>query len=278
MKKITIFSKIAVLFLFLTSLNACKKSETVAAAATGCKISKVDYGDGTADNFIYNNADQVAEYYYEYKDATGKTARTPSSVYTYDANGSVTIAKYGNGSGQEKYTYASGALSTIEIFDGKNASVYKITVTTDANKRVIGMKDAYNYSSKITRDAQGNFLKNESYDDKNNLITKVEASTYDGKKSWRSAFTGWSVDLTQSYNDYISYGAYFNEPSGNASDYKYYSALDDNGKYTGKLVLTNSITPTWQYNSQGFPSKGVFKDIVDASNNSTRTYSYSNCQ
>lgn len=140
------------------------------------------------------------------------------------------------------------------------------------------MKDSKNYSSKITRDAQGNFLKNESYDDKNNLIIKVESSIYDGKKNRKSAFIGWPIDITQFYDDYISYGAYFNEPSGNALDYKYYSALDDKGNYTGKLVPTNSVTATFQYNSQGFPTKGIFKDIVDTTNNYTGTYSYSDCQ
>lgn len=281
MKKMRILSKITVLFLFLTSLNACKKEEagaTTTPASTGCKISKVDYGDGTIESFTFSSVGQVSEYYMEYKDTNGKTVRSPVTVYTYDANGSVINAKYGDGSGQEKYTYTNGALNTIEIFDSKNASLYKITVTTDANKKVIGMKDSNNYSSKTTRDSQGNHLKTETYDDKNNLFLKVEVSTYDGKKNWRNAITGWPFDLTQSYDLYTAYGALFNEPAGNALDYKYYSALDDNGKYTGKLVPTNSVTITWQYNSQGFPSKAVVKDIVDATNNGTRTYTYSDCQ
>lgn len=273
-----ISSKIIVLFLGLTILNACKKDESAAVIATACKISKIDYGDSTNANYTFSSAGQVSEYYEEYKDTNGKIARSPTTVYTYDANGLVINAKYGGGSGQEKYTYTNGALNTIEIFDDKNLSLYKITVTTDASKRVIGMKDSNNYSSKTIRDSRGNHLKTETFDDKNNLVSKLEVSTYDGKKNWRNAITGWPFDLSLSYNTYIVYGAFFNESAGNALDYKYYSALDDDGKYTGKLVPTNSITATWQYNSQGFPSKGVFKDIVDATNSGTRTYAYSDCQ
>lgn len=198
MKTINNFSKGIIILLIMANINACKKDDSVTTptVAKTCKVSKVDYGDGTADYFVFNSAGQVSEYYYDYIDATGKTVRTPSTVYTYDGNGLVIIAKYGSGSGQEKYTYTNGALSNIEIFDDKNASIYKITVITDVNKRVIGMKDSNNYSSKITRDAQGNFLKNESYDDKNNLIVRVEDSIYDGKKNWRSALTGWPIDIT----------------------------------------------------------------------------------
>jgi hypothetical protein len=94
-------------------------------------------------------------------------------------------------------------LTTIEVFDNKNVSIYKITATTDANKRIIGMKDSNNYSNKITRDALGNFNKLEAFDNQNNLVVREEISSYDGKKNWRSAFTDWPLDVSMSYNYYF---------------------------------------------------------------------------
>jgi hypothetical protein len=76
----------------------------------------------------------------------------------------------------------------------------------------------------------------------------------------------------------LFYGGYFNESSGGSDDDKLYSALDDNGNYTGKLVLTNNFTFSKQFNSKGFPTQSILKDAVNSANNATRTYTYSDCQ
>lgn len=169
-------------------------------------------------------------------------------------------------------------MSGIEIFDDKNKSVYKITVTTDANKRIIGMKDSDNINTKITRDGQGNFIKSEIFDNKNNLILREEISSYDGKKSSRSSLKGWYLDFTLPNQSYIYYGGYFNEPSGGSNDDKLYSVFDKDGNNTGKLILTSNYTFSRQYNSKGFPILVIVKDALDAANNATYTYSYSDCQ
>jgi hypothetical protein len=170
-------------------------------------------------------------------------------------------------------------LNTIEVFDNKNVSIYKITVTTDANKRIIGMKDTDNNSAKITRDALGNFTKSEVTDAKNNLVLREEISSYDGKKNWRSTLSGWPLDVTLTYDSYIFYGGYFNEPSGGSDDDKLYSGgYAPNGTYSGKLTLVGSATFTKQFNSKGYPTQAVIKDAVNAANSSTRTYSYTDCQ
>ena len=99
-KKMKAFSKITVLFLILISLNACKKDESVATtipASINCKISKLDYGDGYIDYFTYNSLGQVSEYYYDIKDANGKTVRSVPTAFSYDLSGTVTLAKYGDG-------------------------------------------------------------------------------------------------------------------------------------------------------------------------------------
>jgi hypothetical protein len=140
------------------------------------------------------------------------------------------------------------------------------------------MKDSNNFSSKITRDALGNFNKLEGFDDQNNLVIREEISNHDGKKNWRSALTGWPLDASLSYNYYIFFGGYFNEPSGGSKDDKLYWAYDDNGNYTGKLVLINNFTFTGQYNSNGYLTKAFVKDAVDSANDATRIYSYSDCQ
>ena len=280
MKKMKISSKIIVLFLVLTSLNACKKEESIAtttpaSTVTGCKISKIDFGGGEYYTFTFNSSGQASQYDSYYKDGTGKTIHT-TTTYVYDSNGLLTNSKFDGG--QEKYTYANGALTTIEIFDDKNVSTYKITVTTDANKRIIGMKDSNNYSNKTTRDALGNYIKSETFDENNKLVLREEISKYDGKKNWRNSLAGWPLDVSNYYDSYIYYGGYFNEPSGGYDDEKLYWAYDDNGNYTGKLVLVNNFTFTKQFNSKGFPIKVDSKDAVDAKNNGTVVYSYSDCQ
>jgi hypothetical protein len=88
------------LFLVLTSLNACKKDDpatTPLTTSSGCKISKVDYGDGQIDYFTYNSLGQVSEYYNNSKDVNGKTVRSSTTTYSYDSNGLLILAKYGNG-------------------------------------------------------------------------------------------------------------------------------------------------------------------------------------
>ena len=165
------------------------------------------------------------------------------------------------------------------MFNDKNVSVYKITVTTDANKRIIGMKNSDNSNtSKITRDVQGNLLKSEVFDNKNNLIQREEISEYDNKKNWRSGLIGWPLDLTLPYTYYITYGSYFIEPSGAWLNYKFYSIYDINGNDTGKLTLINDFTRNTQYNSNNYPTKTDIKDAVNPTVNDTRIYSYANCQ
>ena len=165
------------------------------------------------------------------------------------------------------------------MFNDKNVSVYKITVTTDANKRIISMKDSDNSNtSKITRDAQGNLLKSEVFDNKNNLIQREEIAEYDNKKNWRSGLIGWPLDLTLPYTYYITYGSYFIEPSGAWVNYKFYSIYDINGNDTGKLTLINDFTRNTQYNSNDYPTKTDIKDAVNPTVNDTRIYSYANCQ
>ena len=155
----------------------------------------------------------------------------------------VTLAKYGDGSGQERLTYTNDALNAIEMFNDKNVSVYKITVTTDANKRIIGMKNSDNSNtSKTTRDVQGNLLKSEVFDNKNNLIQREEIAEYDNKKIGEVDLFGWPLDLTLPYTYYITYGSYFIEPSGAWLNYKFYSIYDINGNDTGKLTLINDFT------------------------------------
>lgn len=277
MKNSTVYLKTIILFLVFAITNACKKNETTvdAITSTSCKISKVDYGKGEYDAFTFNSSGQVSQYDAYFNDGSGKIVHG-ITTFTYDSNGLLANSKY-NG-GQEKYTYANGALTTIEVFDDKNTSIYKITVTTDANKRIIGMKDSDNNSNKITRDALGNFIKSEVYDSKNNLVLKEEITSYDGKKNWRSSLSGWPIDVSMYYGSYIYYGGYFNEPSGGSDDDKLYSALDDNGNYTGKLVLINNFTFSKQFNSKGFPTQAILKDAVNSANNATRTYTYSDCQ
>ncbi len=281
MKKITIFTKTLIILFILANINACKKDETPTAATPTtiindlCKISKIDYGDGDYETYTFNNAGFVTQEDNFYKDTNGKIQQS-SATFSYDASGLVIGSKYNGGS--EKYSYVNGALSTIEVFDDKNQSIYKITVTTDANKRIIGMKDSNNITAKITRDAQGNFTKSEVFDEKNNLIQREEISSYDGKKNWRSSLKGWSIDLSLPNQYYIYYGGYFNEPSGGSNDDKLYSAMDSNGKYTGKLALIENYTFTKQFNSKGFPTQIILKDLLNGGNNSTRTYSYSDCQ
>ena len=276
-----ISSKIIVLFLGLTILNACKKDEagtttTPVSTSTGCKISKVDYSGGEYETFTFNNSGQASQYDSYQKDTTGKIVRT-TTTYGYDSNGLLSNSKFDGGI--EKYTYANGALTTIEVFDDKSVSIYKITVTTNANKRIIGMKDSYNYSERITLDALENFTKSETFDEKNNLLVRDEVSKYDGKKNWRSAFSGWPLDASLSYDQYIYYGGYFNEPSGNLNDEKFYWAYDDKGKYTGKLVLMSDFTfSNKQFNSKGFPTQIGIKNAVNPNDNLTRIYTYSDCQ
>lgn len=273
------FSKITVFILVLTSLNACKKDDSAVTpttpVTTGCKISKIDYGGGEYDAYTFNSSGQVSQYDSYAKDASGKIAHT-IITFMYDSNGLLSNSKFDGG--QEKYAYANGALTAIEVFDDKNVSIYKITVTTDANKRIIGMKDSNNYSNKITRDALGNFNKSETFDEKNNLLVREEVSKYDGKKNWRSALSGWPLDVSIYYGSYIYYGGYFNEPSGSLDDDKIFWAYDDKGNYTGKLVLINDLTYTKQFNSKGFPAKVVSKDAVNPNDNLIRTYTYSDCQ
>ena len=77
------------------------------------------YGDGYIDYFTYNSLGQVSEYYYDIKDANGKTVRSVPSAYSYDLSGMVTLAKYSDGSRQERLTYTNGALNAIETFNDK---------------------------------------------------------------------------------------------------------------------------------------------------------------
>ena len=141
------------------------------------------------------------------------------------------------------------------------------------------MKNSDNSNtSKITRDAQGNLLKSEVFDNKNNLIQTEEISGYDYKKNGRSGLIGWPLDLTLPYTYYITYGSYFIEPSGAWLNYKFYSIYDINGNDTGKLTLINDFTRNTQYNSNSYPTKIDIKDAVNPTVNDTRIYSYANCQ
>ena len=273
------FSKINVLFLILISLNACKKEEpvtTTTPASTGCKISKVDFGGGEYDAYTFNSLGQASRYDEYIKDGTGKIVHTTSN-YVYDSNGLLINKKNVTG-GQEKYTYANGALTTIEIFDNKNVSIYKVTVTTNANKKIIGMKDSNNFTSKIIRDALGNFTKSETFDENNNLVLREEMSKYDGKKGWKSSLSGWPLNVSYSYDNYLFYGVYFNEPSGNADDNILYWGYDEKGEYAGKLELYYHRTYTKQFNSKGFPTQASVKDALDRAYDVKVIYSYSDCQ
>ena len=267
-----------IILLVLVNINACKKDDTVAVPPTptnsSCKISKIDYGGGEYETYTFNGSAQVTQQDGYFKDDNGKIQHS-SATFTYDASGLVVGSSYG---GSEKYSYVNGALSVIEVFDDKNKSVYKIAVTTDANKRIVGMKDSDNITSIISRDAQGNFTKSEVFDAKNNLLQREEISSYDGKKNWRISLKGWSLDISSPYTSYIYYGGNFNEPSGGSNDDKLYSVFDKDGNNTGKLILVYNYAFTKQFNSIGFPTQITLKDAVDASNNSTRTYSYSDCQ
>ena len=138
------------------------------------------------------------------------------------------------------------------------------------------MKDSDNSNSKITRDAQGNLLKCEVFDNKNKLIQREEIAGYDNKKNWRSGLIGWPLDLTLPYTYYITYGSYFIEPSGAWLNYKFYSIYDINGNDTGKLTLINDSPET--YNSNNYPTKIDIKDAVNPTVNDTRIFSYANCQ
>ena len=49
------------------------------------------YGDGYIEYFTYNSLGQGSEYYYDIKDANGKTVRSVPTAYSYDLSGTVAL-------------------------------------------------------------------------------------------------------------------------------------------------------------------------------------------
>ena len=278
MKTLTIYSKIIFILFVLVNINACKKDDSVTTPTPTvtklCKVSKIDYGRGEYDVFTYNSSGQVTKIDRGYLDYNTLKIATTTRTFAYDVDGLLINKLYDDGSrNQEKFTYINGALSTMEYTDKTYFLNVKVNVTTDANKKIIAMKENFGLKSiKIIRDAQDNISKIEDYDKNNILQSVLEFSNYDGKKTWQNGIPTWIFDATKSVFGDLDYLVLSGQPSGTAKSIKYYSVS------SGKSTLESDITSTQMYNSNGFATQSILTDALDKSYKQTYNYSYSDCQ
>ena len=188
---------------------------------------------------------------------------------------------WSDGSGYEQYSYGNSALTKIEVFVG-GVVVYRIDVTTNANKQITAMKSTnvakdpdqglLEYTTKFTLDAQGRY-------------TRLEATGPDGV-FYTEDYTSYDLAVTSSWKAlkgipvfvddlYVYYGQM--QPVSEFVCFRITDkwGYDDNGKFVG-LHNYFDATYTRTVNANGYPTARKQVDAVGGTTTTT-TYQYSNC-
>lgn len=209
---------------------------------SGCRLTELrEQGDDEVTKVEYNaqgNISKVTE--------TGR-GDTDIIAYTYDANNRLIKVEQTNDSDNDysAYEYTNGLVSAIKEYDG-GVLESTITLKYDANKRLIELTEDLDddiYKVTFEYDNKGNVTKSEAFFD-NMLSRRRVFENYDDKKTPLSAVPG-----------LVEPSAMASKNNPGKETVQYFTDQDGNGQVDAQPYDSRVTTYTYEYNSNGFPTK-----------------------
>ncbi len=253
MKNLT--TSLALLILFVC-FNACKPDQPTPVESNlpeNCVLTKVTQSDGGYDEYSFDSQKLllgIKSYFNGKLDGEVKN--------TYDTEGKIIsqILFFG----RAVYTYNGTVLTRVQILDTSNLLMGELIPTFDANGRFSTItvqktnKDFRIYegvTSTYSYDNAGNCTKID-ISNAGIVIQRVEYSNFVPVISHFTKYKGLYFDpMAYSPAIFLTNAQPLKFPNTSFQNIKSYSALDQNGKYTGKLVLESDETITRKGNISG---------------------------
>ena len=259
---------------------AANSINSAAATFTDYDLTRIDYPDGTNEQFTYNaNGDVLAsrdrkgqEWRYEYN-SRGQTTKIilPTSgeiLYTYNADGTLAASK------------DSGTLTTTYTYDGykRLARIVQpdasfIQFTYDLNDRMTSIRNENGQTYTITYDANGNRIRLTDPAGKYTQYTPDDMGQI-------AKITDPLGKITNAVYDSRARLASVTDPNGNATQYHYDNRgwlaelVDGEGKswrwtYDNERTLKSTVTPMGRTTAFGYNEIGWMTAITDSMGSSS---------
>lgn len=234
-----------------------------------CRLNRVNFSDGSYNQFSYNQDGTLHELATARIDEKGNKVLTTTKI-AYNSDGLASRYSYTYNAienGYADFTYQNQAITTAETYDSNGKLYQKSEFTTNSKKQII--------KQKITVGQMAGSYFDFYYDERGN-ITKWEQVDEKGKTKAYTLYADYDDKYSESVA--ISKGLVLNPVDGypfmtnNYHTYRYYEA-DTNGALQMK---EESILTDFKYNDKGFITENKFTHASDKSTGIAKC-TYSNC-